>query len=450
MCVFPFTGWTNAMYGKQMSKQSDLSMWEPNAPTTILRSASPQEIAEQAKALTSRDIQSISMAFNAGSYEMVSTFVWTRAITGLKKQIASLGMEFVGEMLGRPDITQDSDPKTAISEYDAVSLAEDLGMVNATEALRLKHALNLVAHFSDPENASKEQMNVEEAVGVLRSCVTSILGNPHIEPPIQFAELRKTLEEESLLPNDLRVTQIVESPYFIQRTTLSVLLSLLKTANSAQLEHVIGNINVLLPKMWAKLGKPEKWQVGQTYAEVHAAGKHAATVGLKNALSVVQGFDYVPETLRSDTFAKAAHKLMEVHFSMNNFYNEGSSAAELVSLGSTIPKPAFPVCMTAILCVRLGNYYGIAWNAQDSANEILNALRKEQWEYYLNECLPNDKTILDKLEDPKPATRWTSLCEEFALAEKRIQNPFVAELTSASSHSQVQTARKKIRKAVRD
>lgn len=65
------------------------------------------------------------------SYEMVATFVWTKAAAVLKKQVATLGMEFVGEMLGRPDLNEDSDPATSIADNEAISLAEDLGMISS-------------------------------------------------------------------------------------------------------------------------------------------------------------------------------------------------------------------------------------------------------------------------------------------------------------------------------
>lgn len=124
-----------------------------------------------------------------------------------------------------------------------------------------------------------------------------------------------------------------------------MLLSLLKSSRGAQLEHAVGNTNIVLPRIWSHLRQPERWQVGQAYAEVHTAGKKEASAGLKNALATVKGFDYVPETLRSDTFARAAHKVIEAHNSVNNYYKETAPIEELAALGTTIPRPAFPVCM---------------------------------------------------------------------------------------------------------
>ena len=97
------------MHGESMIENAKtLVVWEAIQPVDLASTATPTEIAAKARALSARDVRSITTAFQSESYEMVSTFVWTRAITSLKKQIASLGMEFVGQMLGRPDINDDS------------------------------------------------------------------------------------------------------------------------------------------------------------------------------------------------------------------------------------------------------------------------------------------------------------------------------------------------------
>ena len=70
------------------------------------------------------------------------------------------------------------------------------------------------------------------------------------------------------------------------------------------------------------------------------------------------GFDYVPESLRSATFTRAAKEVLAAHESYQNFYNEPAPMQALASLGSTIPAPAFPLCMKATLSVVLGNQYG--------------------------------------------------------------------------------------------
>lgn len=156
----------------------------------------PAEIVQYGQAtLSKRDITSIVEGFKAGSFEMVTTFVWSKAVATLKKQVSTLGMEFVGEMLRRPDLNDGSDPTTSIGDHEAISLAEDLGMVTATQGFRLKQAMQLVTHFAnlDQSQADEEQMNPEDAVAILRTCITSILGKAKFDAAsiLLFDDARK-------------------------------------------------------------------------------------------------------------------------------------------------------------------------------------------------------------------------------------------------------------------
>lgn len=56
---------------------------------------------------------------------------------------------------------------------------------------------------------------------------------------------------------------------------------------------------------------------------------------------------------------------------MNNFYNEPIHMNTLSKMGSVIPIPAFSICMTAILSVKLGNAYGVSNAAQDGSKFLI-------------------------------------------------------------------------------
>src|SRR5262245_51782195 len=131
---------------RMSNRKNQLEVWSPTDLVVIPPAIdTPAELVKFATTtLSNRDVNAIVAGFNAQGYEMVSTFVWTKAAALLKKQVATLGMEFVGEMLGRPDLDDDSDPTSALGDHEAISLAEDLGMITATQALRLKHSMQLV------------------------------------------------------------------------------------------------------------------------------------------------------------------------------------------------------------------------------------------------------------------------------------------------------------------
>jgi hypothetical protein len=401
------------------------------------------KIAQYSKHLTHRETLQIVNGFESGSYEMVTSYVWSRATTVLRKELAKLGMDFVGEVLGRPDLNADSSPQE-LSETEAINLAQNLGMVTSTEAMRLRQAQALVTHFNDLDQEQVEEegvaMGKEEAIACLKACIKNILGVPKIEFAEQLSKFRRDLERRAFSTSDPQMEGLKTSPYFVQKTVLSFLITSIRSSSGAQLQNALHNINVLLPIVWDQLRKLEMWQVGNLYAEMYSDGQSVQMSGLKKALLKVKGFDYVPETTRSNTFAKAAARLMAAHEGLNNFHTEGPAMDELAQLGSTIPMPAFPVCMTSILASFLGRPWGNSWEAAKIAEKIFDTFAPEKWEYYLNECLPADATVLYKIQSEKPFKRWADLVIKRELDTLQIRNGSIRVLLNATKDRNVTKA----------
>lgn len=117
---------------------------------------------------------------------------------------------------------------------------------------------------------------------------------------------------------------------------------------------------------------------------------------------------------------------------MNNFYNETAPVRALSKLGSTIPTPALPACISALLCIVLGNRYGVSWSAADEAKGILNVITTDRWNYYLNNVLPSDVRILEKLSLDRPTSNWCALTKQYDLFELDVKNKNVGFLLESS------------------
>ncbi|MAD76741.1 MAG: hypothetical protein CML20_18465 [Rheinheimera sp.] len=429
---------------------NNIVLWQPESGELIPASAkTPSEISSYAAQLSIRDKKQIVAAFESGHFEMGINYLWGKTVTALKKELSAVGVGLLGEMLGKADVDEDDDVEDIITTKESIILAEELGIVSSTDSLRLKHTYELITHFSrlGIEESDFEEIDESEAISSLKSCIKSVLGRPKVEVPKKFVEFREALEGESLSANDPRVDMLKSSPYFFNKLTVSVLMNAAKKNTGANLEHALANINVLIPAIWFKLRESEKWQVGHAYAEAFADGKTTSVGGLKSALLKVKGFDYVPENLRSDTFIKAAEAIFKAHDGLNNFYNEPTPVKNLAKLGSTIPTPALPSCFSALLCITLGNSYGVSWSAESEAKSILENLSTDRWTYYLNNVLPSDTRILDKLVSSKPLVQWVKLIDEYDLSSLEIKNTLVSRLIKASSdkkEARILSARKKL------
>ena len=193
---------------------------------------------------------------------------------------------------------------------------------------------------------------LEEALSCVKVCVQSVLGLEKVEAAQSFVAFREKLSNGTLADDAPEIVQLLSSPYFFMKTTVSILLNILKTGKGASLENGGRNTAVIIPKLWPQLKGPERWQVGQAYSELFNDGKSAAIKTLHGVLVSTAGFDYVPESLRSNSFTKAAHAVLAAHQGMNNFYNEPKPMKELAAMGSSIPGPAFGNVMTATLAVK--------------------------------------------------------------------------------------------------
>lgn len=394
---------------------TELVVWQNNAiPAIPKKVAKIEDLVTYGVQLQLKDRKQIISAFNNEAYEMVSTYTWTKAITSLKNQLSKMGVSFIAEMLDRPDINEHTDIQQAISEFEAIRLAEEFGVISGTAAFRLKKAMETVTHFNQPELDEDEEneMTQDEARTIVRTCIQGILGYNKIEAAIDFKNFRVELEERTLNEENPYILKLIQSPYFFHRTVIRILLSLVKTSNGAQLENSLANSNLIMPMLWDNLQHPERWQIGRTYSELFTDGQTIAASGLKKVLLKVKGFDFVPEDLRSSSFIKVANEILTAHEGMNNFYNEPKPVSTLYNMGSVIPTPAFPICITAILSVKLGNRYGVSNAAQGIVNEMLKNISSDRWIYFFKECLQYNDRLLYKLMEYRPLDRWLSLFPE--------------------------------------
>lgn len=223
-----------------MSKQ-EIMLWQAKLPLRIPATFNDAKVIvpyANSHQLTNRDRAQIISAFENNHYEMVSSFVWTKALSSLKAQLAKLGAAFISEMLDRPDINTSSSIDQVLTDYEALRLAQELGVITGTGALRLRQALERLTHFGQlsPDEADETPMTADEAIGLLRACIENILGQERIEAALDFKKFRDGLERRLYDANEHEIQTLLSSPYFFQRASVRILLALVKTTKSAQLE----------------------------------------------------------------------------------------------------------------------------------------------------------------------------------------------------------------------
>lgn len=412
-----------------------MTLWQPDNPGRLPADArTPKAIMKYAEQLSAKDRRQIISAFNTEHYEMGLNFLWLRTITAVNRELATVGIGLLGEMLGRVESSEDDDVEDLLTIRDTIRLAGELGIVTKTEALRFRHAHELFTQLNQLkiDEEDNEEIDISEAITSLKACVKAVLAKPKVEVARKFVEFREALESESLVPDEDKIGALRSSPYFFRKLTIDILMNSAKNSTGIKLERCLANVNILIPELWQDLDEPEKWRIGRTYAELYSEGKRTPMSGLKQALMKVQGFDFVPENLRGDTFVKAAEAILRAHDGVNNFYYEPSPTRIFAQLGTSIPIPALPVCMTALLSVVLGNKYGFSREAKPTAENILDKLGEDRWRYYLEQVLSTDSRILEKLMDDRPRSQWMNVVERYGLSDFHPKKRDVSKLIDAA------------------
>lgn len=366
----------------------------------------PQEAENIQGIICSSDVTNLSEnqknqiigAFNAKAYDMAAEYVWRKTITKLREAILNLGNDFIKELLQRSDSDDNLQIDSLLTDYNTINLAEQLGMISCEGALDLRQSLETLQFYFSSE-ASKEgcYLGKLKVLNIVLACVKNILSKPNMQVALEFTQLRDKLLKEDIKEDDIEISQLKLSSLFFLRTVCTVLSSAIKTKQGAVLEHSVNNFKLIIPLIWNKLTDDDKWKIGFLYRDVVSDGNTKAANGVKIALLKNGGFDFVPENLRSQTFIKAAHNLIDKHFEYDNYYKEPRAIKELANLETVIPEPALMQCMKAYILVYIGNFYGRSISAVDIAEKQLTLISTEQWIQFFDRMLPYDQDLLGAL-----------------------------------------------------
>ena len=388
-----------------------------NHPQVNFDSNNPSATLALAKGIKNSELEMLSVAIKNDLHQMAVEFIWKRAISKLMSALASFGTRFIGEMLDRSDIPDNANLEQYITPYNAIELSSELGLIDRTGAIRLRQNLELLLHFSS--NDTEELPRQSELISLIENSIQYILQQG--EAPsgaMDFRSFRSELFSKSLTEDDPKIKLLINSPYFFKRTAIRSLLAALKDEDikGATRQHVVVNLTRILPSVWEDLAEEDRYSVGRVYAEASNEGDMDSVKALRIPLGKVSGFDYVPETIRSNTFRIGAQEIKKAHNNFNNFYNEPAPTRELASLGSVIPKPALGECMSAYLVVVIGNKYGVSINAAEIARQELKKIPYENWVYYFERVFLKDADVLWELQYDNPAKNFSDLMRDMPFA----------------------------------
>ena len=222
------------------------------------------------------------------------------------------------------------------------------------------------------------------------------------------------------------------------------MINLASDEKNPSLDITLQNLILVLKDVWGKLDENERWYIGIAYSQAVSAGNSQLTRAIRTVLNSVKGFDYVPESTKSDTYRKTARHLLAKHNDFNNFYTEPELARLLLNMGTSIPKAALIECLTAVLICRLGNSYGVSNAALPYLDSILDTVSNDSWAYFLNELKTNTEVLFELARvqrDDEVLTIWADIIRKYSLNGLSLNDQNVKKLIIESVASNFTTVR---------
>lgn len=392
--------------------------------------------SEHSICLNDKEQRKIESALKMEAYDMATEYVWSRTINILRDKISLLGNDLIGAMLGYNSFASVRD----IPEESVIDLCADIQLINNTARLKLKSHSELIYHLQkrDIINEEEEEIEQSDSIAIIADSIKYVLSESESKEFIPFNDTIRNLQSMLLQVESPFLSRLVNSPYFYIRTVSRVIIKLAKDPQNPTPDVTMQNTTFILKTVWEKLDEREKWNIGIEYSLAVSEGNSALTNALRIVLNSKKGFDYVPETTKSDTYRKTARHLLAKHNEFNNFYNEPEVANLLANMGTSIPKGALIECLTAVIICRLGNPYGISNAAVPYLDEILKSISMENWVYFLNE-LPTNQDVLYELGYIKRGTEimdiWHQIVTKYRLNTLSVNSREVSELIRISALS---------------
>lgn len=362
----------------------------------------------------------VAKYYQIGDFVTAANAVWDRAINLLRKRILSLGEEFVADMVESDDL----DYVRNLPAYRVIDLAHDLGFIDKSGRRKLQLANEQYNFFNNTEAEDYEEMPQDEANIIIKNCISYILCTTDDSFGLQFNDFREKLKTGAITElYDDDKAMFATCPYFYLKTTVRSLLKLFRDTEGIEFDNVTRNMNTVFPVIWDRLKIEERRALADAYTD-YSESDDAREKIIKGVMLQVRGFDYVKENVRSRTYIQAAKKLIDVHFGMQNFYNEPRAIKNLEDLGTVIPKLALKECVTAVLYVKLGNQYGTSWRAEEVADRILAGLTEEDWITYLENYMIEEDYLLDGIDQSKKMrNKWKEVIKTYNLKKLNIIAP---------------------------
>lgn len=324
-----------------------------------------------------------------GLYDAALNYLWNEVVVSLREKVKIYGLElFYDAAVGgelRETYTEEED-LSSIKDNTLIDTCRKLELISDILHEKLKHILYMRNNIG-ASHPNMESIKTFELLGWLETCVNDIIENRPSEAALFVQQLVYNLKQENLTIDEPRLEQIKEN-LTKQNTRISgnlliTLFGIFTKRNTSP--NIRDNILKLAPVVWKASPEDKKYEIGFKL-DHFALHLDEETLELGNRfLEKCNGVNYKSEGTRSRELDSLLTRLIDAHYSFDNFHHEVPLARQIqryiVEESDILPSIENKLIKCLLIC-RIGNgkWYreGVSPGAKPIYNDIIKLFNSKQ------------------------------------------------------------------------
>jgi len=309
-------------------------------------------------------LSKFTVAIAAGLFDGALNYLWNETVGALRDFVATFDLQYFYSVLSkinnRYENLRGKEDLEEVNDHDLLEACRRVGLLSDVNYRRLEQ-INYMRNHASAAHPNEQELDAYEMLGWLRTCLRHAINAEPDPPVIRVKQLLANIRE-SVIP-DQDIPQIGrEVSKMGQERVDDLLWTLFGMFTDPQLDSdARTNIKKLGQHVWDGASEDRKHEVGARFGVFRKNAEVERKKLTQEFLSSVDGLRYKDEDSLTAELIEKLDALKEVHFGVDNFYNEYPHAKSLKKSfpkSGDIPRAARNKWVKVISICYIGNGKG--------------------------------------------------------------------------------------------
>lgn len=360
-------------------------------------SSLPRVMSKIPQELRSKGLARMCIAVSAGLFDSAINYIWNASVVELRNKVINFGLNIVGEAINKKDF--DESKLNDFKDSELLDLCLKLNLITEDGFFFLDQCREIRNNFS-AAHPTIGDIDDHEFISYVNRCAKYALGNEHNPIGVNISDFLNALKLSKFTQEQLTTwIERLNKTHEAQRVLVFSNLHGIYCDSSSSEETRVNSLNIL-EEFKSNLSPTIKSNLIDNHQDYLAKGKTDKHTASRNFFEKLGLLELLGESEHHSIISNATKRLLSVHQSIDNFYNEPPFAERLLQLSSqgSIPRTAKNEFVTTVITCAIGNQYGTSNSANPSYKKLVQNFSPDEVRIML-ESVESDSIIKRRVDN---------------------------------------------------